>query len=58
MFVSSLTQNTKNMKNLFYIGQSTERVKIVEFIKFGIVKTRNKQGETNFNHISNLKPVQ
>lgn len=44
-------------QNLFYVGSSTIRVKIVEVLKFGICKVRDRQGETNYVHLGDLKKV-
>lgn len=44
-------------QNLYYIGNSDERVKILEVQSCGICKTINRQGEINYNHIGNLKRV-
>jgi hypothetical protein len=45
------------MSNLYYVGDSPERVKILEVKTCGICKTINRQGEISFNFIGNLKKV-
>jgi len=45
------------MQNLYYVGTSDERVKIIEVQSCGICKCRNKQGEINYLHIGDLKRV-
>jgi len=44
-------------QNLYYVGSSPERVKILEVKSFGICKTVNRQGEVNYNFMGSLKRV-
>lgn len=44
-------------QNLYYVGCSPERVKILEVQSCGVCKTVNRKGEINYNHIGNLKKV-
>lgn len=44
-------------QNLYYVGGSPERVKILEVITCGICKTINRKGDIEYNHIGNLKRV-
>lgn len=44
-------------QNLYYVGTSPERVKILQVQSCGICKTINRQGEINYLHIGDLKKV-